>query len=260
MGHERIGILPKTKQWRNVVQNISEFSFENNNISDIAQSTIRNVRIKFDLIHKDSGIQSAFEFFVILTAVSKFNNPQEILSKKGIYLPKDFNPLQLAKSINEWISNNQGSLEYAAFASQSAIDTISEWYRKSQTNQSSLFDFGKNPFEVWQNAANGAGFSDLSRIFFSKFTERYLKYFLEREASAYSSSIASRENFNRQLEKHVKEISKHAFETTKITQSFAAGWYNKNLKDEIPSRRKIAGFLSVAFGKLKGELLREEVK
>lgn len=260
MGHERIGILPKTKQWRNVVYNISEFSFENNNISDIAQNTIRNVRTKFDLIHKDSGIQSAFEFFVLLTSASRTNDPYEVLSEKGIYIPNDFTPLQLAKSLSEWVSNNKSSYEYATFACQSAIDTISEWYRITQTNQTSLFDIGKNPFDTWQKAANGAGFSDLTRIFFSNFTERYLKYFLEREASAYSSSIAIRDNFNKQLEKHVEEIAKHAFETTKITQSFAAGWYNKNVKNEIPSRKKIEGFLSIAFGKLKGELLREEEK
>lgn len=260
MGHERIGILPKTRQWRQVVQNISEFSFDNNNIADITQNTIRNVRSRFDQVHKDAGIQSAFEFFVLLTAASKSKDPYNYLSRNGISVPKDFTPLQLSKSLNNWVSINKESYEYGAFAAQSAVDTISDWYRFKKSNQFSLFDTEENPFETWRKASNGAGFSDLARYFFTNFTQRYLKYFLEREASAYSSSIEIRESFNSQLEKHVEEISKHAFETTKITQSFAAGWYNKNVKDEIPSRNKIAGFLSIAFGKLKGELLREESK
>lgn len=69
-----------------------------------------------------------------------------------------------------------------------------------------------------------------------------------------------RKQFNKNLEDHVDRISKHAFETSKITQSFAAGWYNKEVKTAFPSDRKIRGFLAFAFKKINSELIREETK
>ena len=85
-----------------------------------------------------------------------------------------------------------------------------------------------------------------------------MKYFLEREASAVITNISERKKFNEELEKHINQISKHAFETSKITQSFAAGWFNKNVKESYPEEKEIKGFLSYALGKMKGELLQEE--
>ena len=94
--------------------------------------------------------------------------------------------------------------------------------------------------------------------FFSNFTKRYLEYFLEREAAWTLKNIDERKHFKEKLETLVSEVSVHAFETAKITESFSAGWYNKNVKDKIPSDRKIQGFVDYAFNKINSELLREE--
>ena len=82
---------------------------------------------------------------------------------------------------------------------------------------------------------------------------------MEREASGYISNTTQRARFNEELETNIKHISQHAFETAKITQSFAAGWFNKHVKGEIPSDKDIKGFLAHAFGKMRRELLEEEV-
>lgn len=260
MGHERVGILPKSQKWRDIVNEISNFSVENDNVPDIAQDTLKNVRTRFEKIHKDTGVQSAFEFFVILSFASKQTNPEKFLSENGINLPDNFTPLKLAKELNNWVNENKQSFEYATFAAKAGIDTISEWYQTHENKQLKLFDFGNAPYEIWRIASTGSGFCDLARRYFANFTNRYLNYFLEREASANINSINLRNEFKKQLEEHINEISKHAFETAKITQSFAAGWFNKNVKEEIPSKRKIEGFLAIAFGKIKGELLMEEAK
>jgi hypothetical protein len=94
-------------------------------------------------------------------------------------------------------------------------------------------------------------------VFFGKFTERYIKYFLDREASAQLPSIEARDRFAVSLERHIDALARHSFETTKITQSFAAGWYNKHARQSRPDRQAVAAFLSFAMGKLREELLRE---
>ena len=258
MGHERIGILPRTKRWTSVVSSLASFSDSESNISEIAQKTLRNVQSRFEDIERDSGVQAAFQFLVLFSISSKQNNPSEFLNSYGIKLSENITPLQIAKAVSEWVSKNSDSNEYSSFAQSAAIDAIGEWYQQNQTFQKNLFAGDTNQFEVWRKSADGSGFCEISRLYFSKFTERYLKYFLERAASSSMNSIDTRNRFNTELQEHLREISKHAFETAKITQSFVAGWFNKNAKDSVPSARKMQGFLNIAFNKIKGELLREE--
>jgi hypothetical protein len=97
-------------------------------------------------------------------------------------------------------------------------------------------------------------------LFFAKFTERYLNYFLEREASAVSKTIEQRELLQKQLRDQIDTVSRHAFETAKIAQSFAAGWYNRHAKEKVPPDDEIAGFLAIAFGKLREDLRREKTE
>src|SRR5207237_918033 len=112
-------------------------------------------------------------------------------------------------------------------------------------------------FDVWKQASNGGGFCELSRIFFGKFTERYLNYFLEREASAVLPNLEQRERFSQELTQRVDDVSRYAFETARITQSFAAGWFNKHARSGLPSDASIRGFLRLAIAKLREELRRE---
>ncbi len=260
MGHERIGILPKTKPWLDVVSQLLSFSQSEISIDLIAAQTLRNVKNKFDNIQNDTGVKAAFQFLVLLSVASKQKNPAQYLSNKGIELNSKSTPLQIGKAINEWVSNSIQSNEYGALAKSAAIDAISSWYAQHKISQSNLFENFPSTFEVFREAANGSGFCELSRLYFSKFTERYLKYFLEREASSNISNLEKRNQFGAELQNHVRDISLHAFETAKITQSFAAGWFNKYAKQDAPSESKMRAFLSLAFGKLRDELLREESK
>ena len=111
--------------------------------------------------------------------------------------------------------------------------------------------------EIWRRANNAEGFCEVARLFFSKFTERYLNYFLGREASAVLANAGEREQFASQLREHVDTVSKFAFETSRITQSFAAGWFNRHARDQAPSLDELEGFLSIAFGKMREGLMRE---
>lgn len=260
MGHERVGYLPKTKKWSSIVEEISLFSEANNNVAEISRQTTKNVRSRFHNIEADAGVQSAFEFLVLLSVLPKQEDWQGYLKKQRIEISDNFSLIELAQAAKGYIEKYQESKEYGTFARQALIDTISEWATSRSVQKNLFFDANQNPLEVWAPSANGAGFCELSRSFFSKFTERYLKYFLERETAIRINNIFDLSAFNTNLEKHIAEISQHAFETSKITQSFAAGWYNKNVKDTLPNRNKIKGFLGIAFGKLNSEILREENK
>lgn len=255
MGHERVGILPKTKIWLAIIKELGRDDIADPVIVEkLAFNTLKNVKNRLNTLHKDKGIQAAFGFLVSLSTNNLPINGK--LSSVDISLNDNPSPIAIVKKLNEWISSHSKSYEYAELAKRTCSETIAEWTKKN-SQQLSLFDENISASTVWERASEGSGFCEVSRLFFSNFTRRYLNYFLEREASAHIKSLELRRNFSQALESKIDDISKHAFETSKITQSFAAGWFNKNAKDSRPSDNQIEGFLSHAFGKIYEELHRE---
>ena len=256
MGHERVGVLPHTKSWRDVVGRLSAVATSDAGVSDIAKATLENVRNRFRYLNTDDGVKAAFQFLIALSTLGPSGSSEEHPSTPKIDLSTNPSPLRLASALREWVDAHRQSLEYAEIAKKAAVDTIALWSER-QKQQPSLFSEYDNVAEIWGRANNGAGFCEVARLFFSKFTERYLNYFLEREASAVLPDVQQRDQFASQLSQHIDGISKYAFETSRIAQSFAAGWFNNHARQRMPSNDEVEAFLSISFGKLREELLRE---
>ena len=256
MGHERVGVLPHTKRWRDVVAQLAESSDPKEDIGAIAQATLQNVRLQFRQIHADAGVIAAFQFLIALTKDASSGELATSSLSPAINFSEQPSTLRLIGELRSWVEAQAGSPEYAVIATKAASDAISLW-SSQQAMQPSLFSSSIDSQAIWERANSGAGFCEVSRLFFSKFTERYLKYFLEREASASMTNVTVRDELSSQLRDHIDGVSKFAFETSQITQSFAAGWFNLHAKENIPSIEESRGFLYIAFGKLREELMRE---
>ena len=258
MGHERVGALPRSQRWRSIVAAIGALpGGTSSDVARLADRTLHNVSGRFRQLHKDKGIQAAFGYLVAL-ATSRLPRSSGVASA-DTSLENNPSPARIAKDLNDWVKSHAGSREYAEIACRAAADAIAQWTR-SHNKQQLLFEDSTSAASVWAQSSTGSGFCEVARSFFAHFTERYLRYFLEREASAELPSIRAREDFSHQLHRHVEDVSQHAFETSKITQSFAAGWFNKHARRSRPSDGEIEGFLALAFGKLHEELRREAGK
>lgn len=256
MGHERVGVLPRTKRWRDVVAEISSYSGSPDETARLARLILKNVRSRFINLHRDDGVSAAFQFLVSLAtgtpvASESFDAP--------VNLEANPSPMRVISTLHSWVDHNLQSTEYATIAKRASADAITLWSRQ-QSSQPSLLSGDVKSAEIWQAANNGGGFCEVSRLFFYKFTERYLNYYLDREASASLTSPMDRDALDSQLRGHVDHVSRYAFETSKITQSFAAGWFNKYSREGTPTHREVRSFLRIAFGKIHEELVREELR
>ena len=160
--------------------------------------------------------------------------------------------------LRSWVDTQIDSKEYADIATRASADAICLW-SSQQSAQPSLFTDEVELRDIWQRADSGAGFCEVSRLFFSKFTERYLNYFLEREASASMKDVAERDRLSEHLRDHLDDVSRFAFETSRIAQSFAAGWFNNHARDRYPSWEESRAFLSISFRKMREEMRRETI-
>lgn len=249
MGHERIGVLPKTKRWRAIVAEIAAVDTPPNDVPEIARHTLSALGSRYVDLAADAAVEAAFGFLVDLARTAAGKEATADIATKS--------PLSIVTDLGQRLGATEGSLETVEIVRRAAADAIATWGRENATTQSQLFA-DSAPANPWRGLGTGAGFCELSRLFFSRLTERYLGYFLDREASAALPNLQAREQFRRQLQAHLGEVSRHSFETAKITQSFAAGWFNKNAATNQPTQAQIRRFLSYAFAKLREDLRRED--
>lgn len=255
MGHERAASLPATGPWTEVVEGLAGAAESDADLSRLASRTLENVRKRYAHLHEDPGVEAAFQFILALSTA-------QLAAEQSADLPEvdlsgEPSLLALIGELNQWIDEHSDSVEYAHLAKKSAADTLSAWTRR-QSRQRELFSSTTSPQQVWAKASDGAGFCEVSRLFFAAFTRHYLAYFLDREASAELPETDIRDSFGQRLTDHVEDLSQHAFETAKITQSFAAGWFNSRAPTGDVTNEDVENFLSFAFGKLREELKRQE--
>lgn len=223
----------------------------------VAAQTLQNVRKRYETLFRDDAVKDVFTFLVAISRACRFPDPGNQLQNSGISIPDQPNLFAIVKALREQVPAYEVSSEYGQLALAAAADAIVLWHKQHTTTQISLFQPSGNIFESWSDLGKGSGFCELARLYFGKLTERYLNYFLDRAASATFPNMQQREQFQREIHSRVDDVSKHAFETAKITQSFAAGWFNAHTRDGLPDANEIEGFLAIAFGKLRDELRRE---
>ncbi len=251
MGHERLGMLPKSKKWRAIVSEVATLESGSSTASDIAEQTLAALGSRYRDLANDTSVRAAFSFLVELARSAGSPGLSASVTDKS--------PLELVSELARRMRATNGSLETRELVQRAAADAIATWHRENSAGQADLFS-DSAPRSRWNELGSGAGFCEISRLYFAKLTERYLNYFLEREASAVIPDLSARESFQKRLHDHVSEVSRHSFESAKITQSYAAGWFNKNALKAMPSDAQTKRFLAYAFEKLREEFRREGEK
>ncbi len=264
MGHLRTGSLPRTKKWSAIVSAVGDgFDTDESSFSEIADKTLEASNRFLRKLPYDPILQKCFQFLIVFSVSGKAEDVQKIAAKHGLYIEENPSKLQLSKSLRTWLSDVNPSdcnPELSSLSRKATLDTLTSWFNKhSDTPQIDLFSKSIDPFSAWRAAATGGGFSELSRSFFANFTQRYLNYFLTRTASSQIKTLEDRKKFDAAVQRNAESISNHAFETSKLVQSFSAGWYNKNASEnKIPSSQNIQGYLRHSLEKIREEFRRQK--
>ena len=252
MGHERIGFIPKTKQWQSIVAQLQTFDGDISTVSKVVADTLDALRVLYSSLAYDPAIIASIRF---LATVCHFSDSSERMKEINVETQGDITMYSLLRGANQYLSNESDSMEVGKLAKDSLMNAIISYQQVHETNQLS-FD-GYDEKSVWSDIDSGAAFCEMTRSFVAEFTERNLNYFLERSAASEIQDYSRLISFNQNLKKQAEAITIHSQDISKLVQSFAAGWYNKNTGVQIPDDGKISGFLSVAFKKIKEEFRRE---
>lgn len=254
MGHVRIGFLPHTREWNAIVNQLSSYDNDANTVAVIADRTINAVRREFENLQYDESVIKATVYLADIIVSSRQSDQIAFLQNRGYLIDDNLTLFSLTASAQKLIQTTDGSLETNKLTRDAAVHAVMVFYQQHSDNQISLFQVDNNPFK---NKGSGREFCELARYFFAAFTEKKIRYYIDREAASVIGDYSKYIRFSDTLTQHSLEITEHVFEISKIMQSFAAGWFNNHALDITPSKASVTDFLKMSFGKVREELRLE---
>jgi len=255
MGHERIGFLPRSKSWKAIIGKLASYDGDIDSVRLIAENTLRAIRRTYEFISFDESVIKAISFLTKISFSAKQTDQVDYLNANGYAVDSKISLHSLMSSVHNLITTEDGSLEINKIAKDAALQAIINYQQKHSSNQLSFF--GEESSNIWKSVGSGAAFCELARSFFAAFTDKQIKYYLDREAASSIGDYVKLESFTQQLSEHTAMISEHAINISEIMQSFAAAWFNKNAILTLPNEEQIKGFLKHSFQKLREEFRRE---
>ena len=254
MGHIRLGTLPQSKKWREVIRLLDSAA----SLEDVAEAAARASETDLRRASDDPNFQFVTQLLVKLPLLARAPDFESAMADLGIGSSDLASVTGLLAGLNDAISH-QGFIEGKSsdageMARAALLESLSVQMRDRLPT---LFD--PTPQEIRKvlaSFASGQNFAILARDFFARLSYRSLDYYLSRELANHTGAgkrfadDASRTAFDRAL-------SQHTFEASRIVEEFAGGWYGKTIwKEQALSQDTINDFTRYAFKKMRSELGR----
>jgi hypothetical protein len=261
VGHTRLGKLPKTQKWLDLIGRIAGsaltggMSSAASYVEVIAAQTLDASRIGLDNAKRDSGVLYAFYLLTQVTIASRKPNWEETLALHGIRVASDSTVFDLTSEIQAAIdrhvsTSSSGSTDLSEMAQQSVGEAL---LSLAETRTANLFGGDSNEVRgAIRTLSTKKGFGELGQRFFGRFVARFLNFYLSRATAAALGgprlpSLAEVAEFNEALRTHCDQ-------SARIVRDFCGEWYSKTAYQEGINPENASRFLAVAVRKLSSEL------
>jgi hypothetical protein len=250
MGHIRLGALPSTRKWVQVVGLLQGGA----GVAQLANATIGAAERAFAVAAKDPGVVETIWLLTQLPLAARADNFAEGLRDRGVDVADSPGLMEIVGAVTEAIDakmpNCRGRTDLGEMAQMAAAETLTDCIGRSTRSF-----FGTSPEDVQQafsRLANTKRFSSFAKGFFARFVNKCLDYFLSRALPEHVGEGRRFTTLGQQA-----EFSK-ALETqaARVVESYSGDWFSKHNWESRGNieRDDIAAFTDYAMTKLTDEL------
>jgi hypothetical protein len=253
MGHNRLGSLPRTLKWRQVIELIGADSANANRVAAITADAADE---RFREAGNDPAVAYCVWVLARLVVAARAPNFVQAINGLGITAQPNSTVPELVSLIGEHVRREQAGLpwqghfgDFAALALRTALtETIA-------TQGRTLFgSTSEDVHRAFQAYSSSTRFGELARRFFADFTSRALQSFVDRELRRHIGTdavptVSSSTAF-------LEALNTHSWQASVIVQRFAGDWHSKSnweSRGEI-SREEVQRFVGQSLRKLRSEL------
>jgi hypothetical protein len=258
MGHLRLGTLPTSRKWREVVALLPEPS---STVSEIAAATMEAAKHGVDRAADDAGFIETFWLLTQIPLAAREENFAAALNRIGLKVPDApaaFDVLAaLSDAVERVVTSGRARSDFAELSLAAAQEAVSQLCIEDARG---LFEATsadvQNSFRKYSTKAQ---FSALARLFFKGFTSRYLNGFLSRELSNHVGDTGRFQGVTEHTQ-FLQALDQHCYQTARIVEDFAGSWFSKTNFERGIDRSSVRGFLHVALQKIADQLRRGDLK
>lgn len=251
MGHVRLGRLPATRKWNDVVALLGGGA----PVGDIAGASAEAAEASLSAARDDPALLRAVWLLMQLPLAARSGDFEASLAKLGLDVPNNPGLSDLLGAIAESVDRHAtlagGRTDLGELAQSALVQSLASVVGGELPQL-----FGSTAEDVRSALGRFAGkssFGRLARDFLATLTLKHLDYYLSRSvpdlvgAESGFSDIADHSRFNEALELHCREASR-------IVEDFAGAWFSKTQYESGISPEKARGFAFVALRKIGAEL------
>lgn len=253
MGHIRLGKLPRTKRWGEVIDLLGLGASS----AAVAAATLDAAETDLGRAPQDAGVLYSFWLLTQLPDAARSADFAEALRGLGIAVNRDPSLTELGAALTAAIDRHalasRSRSDLGEMAQLAAVESLTGLLQQRIPTL-----FGPTPADVRAELgklATEKQFGQLARDFFAGFSQRFLSYYVSRELPSQVgqgrafADLQAHDSFNQALDVHCQQASR-------IVEKFAGAWYSKTRFEEGLSQEKTAGFIAYALTKMRRELKR----
>jgi hypothetical protein len=253
MGHQRLGSLPGSRKWRQVVELISG----GGGCRRGRQCASAAAELSLMAAAGDPAVRDSFFLLTQIPLAARKERFATALRELGLKLSDRPSLVEivsaLADAVDRRARSKAGRTDLGEIAQLAAAESLNAIAGRELTRL-----FGTPP-EAVRHALGGLGtvkqFAVLARDFFARLTRRHLDYYLSRELSKHVG-INSRFQTIREHKQFEEALDLHCRQTSRIIEEFSGQWFSKQNYEGGIDQAKAGGFVHVAFDKIRKELRR----
>ncbi len=251
MGHIRLGKLPSTRKWQQVVTLLADGA----PVREIAAASAEAAEAALGNAADDPALLYSFWLLTQLPIAARSPDFEGSLASLDMRAPNTPSLMDMvaafSDSVDRHVQEVGGRTDLGELAQLAAVESFT-----TVVGSDLPILFGPTPDDVRLAIGRLAArdrFAWLARDFLARLTQRYLDYYLSRTLSDHVgegerfSSVDDHSEFNQALEQHCREASR-------IVQTFAGAWFSKTHFEGGITPEKAGAFLSIAFRKVRQEL------
>lgn len=251
MGHQLLGRLPRSKEWKQVVELLRGDA----NLEVVAAATSAAAERSMMDASDDHAVHHAFWLLTQLPFAASSDSFDRELGRLGVNVGPEPSLIEITTAmvaaIDRLVSRARHRSDFGEMAELCAAESLHAVIGRELT---ALFEpSAEDVRSAIARFATEKQFAVLARDFFSRLTRRHFAYFLSRELS---NHVGAEQRFATMKEHRQFEdaLDLHCREASRIIKEFSGEWYSKHNFEGGIDPEKAGRFVYVASRKIRDEL------